>query len=126
MRPAQRKDRAPLRSLLTRPPNDWRGIPMTAGLSMRPLNDNERKRKWVAFSDEKWWTFEHSSSYRKIELEFLGAVVEGGLFPWQSVSTPLLKDTVDPNRLAGLLRTHPWHIDTLLQLSEVFRQQEGE
>ncbi len=32
----------------------------------------------------------------------------------------------DPNELMALLQVYPWHVDTLLQMSEVYRLQSGE
>lgn len=31
----------------------------------------------------------------------------------------------DPNELMALLQVYPWHVDTLLQMSEVYRLQSG-
>lgn len=45
-------------------------------------------------------------AYRKAQLEFLQAV-----------------QSYEPNHLIALLRLYPWHIDTLLQLSDVSRHQ---
>lgn len=32
----------------------------------------------------------------------------------------------DPNELMALLQVYPWHVDTLLQVSEVYRLQSGQ
>ncbi|KAG8901436.1 hypothetical protein FRB99_005310, partial [Tulasnella sp. 403] len=104
---SSRRVNTPLRSQLTRPPPDWHGIKPAQGLSMRQLTDQERKRKPYAMNDEKWWTVEHSHSYKKVEAEFLAAVAIG-----------------DANGIAMVLQLNPWHIDALLQLGEVFKQQE--
>ena len=32
---------------------------------------------------------------------------------------------LDPNELMALLQVYPWHADTLLQMSEVYRLQSG-
>lgn len=34
-------------------------------------------------------------------------------------------DRTDPNQLFALLQVFPWHVDTLLQMSEVYRLQSG-
>lgn len=34
-------------------------------------------------------------------------------------------DHADPNQLMALLQVYPWHVDTLLQMSEVYRLQSG-
>jgi hypothetical protein len=37
----------------------------------------------------------------------------------------LAKLMSDPNELMALLQVYPWHVDTLLQMSEVYRLQSG-
>jgi hypothetical protein len=39
---------------------------------------------------------------------------------------PLELIGADPNELMALLQVYPWHVDTLLQMSEVYRLQSGE
>lgn len=95
---------------LVKPPDTWVHIMRSnqGGVAMEAIPEEELLgRKSTTFREEKWWTFTHSQSYKKAELRFLSAVAVG-----------------DPNAFAEILRESPWHIDTLLQLSEVFRQQE--
>ncbi|KAG8982657.1 hypothetical protein FRB93_007927 [Tulasnella sp. JGI-2019a] len=103
-----KRSQVALRSQLTRPPSTWQNLRMGQGLAMRILTDLEQQQSTqLGMPGEKWWTIEHSQSYKKTQLEFLSAVAAG-----------------DPNGLFAILQQHPWHIDTLLQLSEVFRQQD--
>jgi len=48
------------------------------GLSMRPLEDSEIDRKVGAYPGDRWWTVEHSVSYKSTELLFLETVQLGG------------------------------------------------
>ncbi|CAD6590415.1 MAG: hypothetical protein TREMPRED_005726, partial [Tremellales sp. Tagirdzhanova-0007] len=83
-----------------------------AGLGMRELTADEidevydRRELEMVDQGEKWFTFEHSGPWREIERQFLGAV-----------------RSHDPNELMALLQVYPWHVDTLLQMSEVYRLQ---
>ncbi|KAI8908069.1 transcriptional repressor TCF25-domain-containing protein [Gorgonomyces haynaldii] len=52
------------------------------------------------------WQFVHSKSYQKMQIQFMQCV-----------------ETLNPDTIVGLLRQHPYHIDSLLQLSQVFRHQ---
>ncbi|ORX44950.1 DUF654-domain-containing protein [Hesseltinella vesiculosa] len=52
------------------------------------------------------FTFDHQGSYQDIQLAYAGAI-----------------ERMDPNTLVMLSRQHPYHIDTLLQLSEIAKQQ---
>ena len=54
--------------------------------------------------DEKIYAFSHSKFYQDIQIQFYQAV-----------------QTHSPNALAQLLQMFPYHIDSLLQLSEVCR-----
>lgn len=51
---------------------------MSQGLSLRPLEDTEVWRKLGVYAGDKWWTIEHSSSYKSVELLFLETVQLGG------------------------------------------------
>jgi len=75
---------------------------------MRPLEDSEIYRKIGAYPGDKWWTVEHSVSYKSTELLFLETVQLG-----------------DYQGFTEILSRHPWHVDSLLQMSEVARHQEG-
>lgn len=116
---------------LVKPPDTWAHILRSnqGGVAMEPVSEEELlTRKSITFREEKWWTFTHSQSYKKAELRFLSAVAVGGSrVPDRALIALTGTDTsvADPNAFAEILRESPWHIDTLLQLSEVFRQQEG-
>ncbi|KAG8963840.1 hypothetical protein FRC03_002524 [Tulasnella sp. 419] len=102
-----RRTHSALRTTLAKPPKGWGNLRVNNGLSMRSLSTSELEGIVPIIDGEKWWTFEHSTSYKKTQLEFLEHVAIG-----------------DPNGLGFLLQRNPWHIDTLLQLSEIFRHQE--
>lgn len=53
-----------------------------------------------------WYTFEHSVEYRESQLRFLEILQQA-----------------DGNRLYHVLENNPYHIDTLMQLSEMMVQQ---
>lgn len=87
-----------VRNLLVQPKDTWPPIARTfTGMTME-IFDVEGRGKiggWV-----------HSRAYRKAQFQFLQAV-----------------QSYEPNHLMGLMRMYPWHIDTLLQLSDVSRHQ---
>jgi hypothetical protein len=67
-----------VRSQLTNPPAMWPMVRLSQGLSMRPLEGSEVWRKVGACPGDKWWTVEHSMSYKSVELLFLETVQLGG------------------------------------------------
>lgn len=78
------------------------------GLTMRLLTTPELARKSKPQDpQERWWTVEHDLSYRAVQFQFLQTVQMG-----------------DHTGFMELIRERPWHIDTLLQLSEVARHQD--
>ena len=100
------------------------------GLAMRSLAPDELHRKPVSLPGDSWWTVDHSNSYKQVQLQFLSVVQIGGTyippptFSMQLTSWP--PHFIDHAGFIQLLREHPWHIDTLLQMSEVARHHEGE
>ncbi|KAG0316170.1 Transcription factor 25 [Dissophora globulifera] len=82
------------RALLAQPRNTW-PIRKASGLSMEIVETDEK---------EHVTTFKivHSEYYQRTQLKFLGAVA-----------------SYDPGNLVALLRENPFHVDSLLQLSEV-------
>ncbi|UZJ54562.1 hypothetical protein CBS101457_003882 [Exobasidium rhododendri] len=87
-----------VKSVLVQPQDTWPPIAKTfTGMTMETIEDGEKCKigGWV-----------HSRAYRKAQLQFLQAV-----------------QSYEPNSLVALLRLYPWHIDTLLQYSEVTRHQ---
>lgn len=57
----------------------------------------------------QFFTFEHSRDYQQVQFKFLDAV-----------------ESMDPNNIVTLLQMNPYHIDSLLQLSDVCRIQEDQ
>ncbi|XP_056876602.1 transcription factor 25 [Takifugu flavidus] len=57
----------------------------------------------------QYFTFEHSRDYQQVQFKFLDAV-----------------KSMDPNNIVALLQLNPYHIDSLLQLSDVCRIQEDQ
>ncbi|KAM9122463.1 ribosome quality control complex subunit TCF25 isoform 1-T1 [Pangshura tecta] len=98
-RPRQRQ-RPYIRSTwLTAPKNTWPRYSKT-GIAMRLL---ETRRGVQHF------TFEHHREYQQVQFRFLDAV-----------------ESLDPNNIVLLLQMNPYHVDSLLQLSEVCRMQEDQ
>lgn len=107
--------RAPLaRSVLCRPQSSWPPAGMRDGLAMRPLTAEELGKKTGAETNpmlmpgDKWFTIEHSPEYRWDQAQFIQVV-----------------GMLDPNNLFTLMRESFWHVDTLLQIGEVYRAQDG-
>ncbi|KAH8115679.1 DUF654-domain-containing protein [Phellopilus nigrolimitatus] len=102
-----------LKSHLTKPQPTWWSASQREGLSIRPLTADELETKEnsskVAIKEkgERWWTVEYSKRYRNVTKAFVGAVMSG-----------------DPERFYRILSKLPWHADTLLQMSEVYRHRE--
>ncbi|KAL5488434.1 hypothetical protein ACEPAI_6552 [Sanghuangporus weigelae] len=102
-----------LKSNLTKPQPTWWSASQREGLSVRTLSENElndkasRSNIAVHEKSERWWTVEYSKRYRNVTKAFISAVMSG-----------------DPERLYRILSKLPWHADTLLQISEVYRHRE--
>ncbi|SJX66563.1 uncharacterized protein SRS1_16791 [Sporisorium reilianum f. sp. reilianum] len=87
-----------VRSLLCTPKDHWPPISRSfTGMSMDVLDSPTHGRICA---------WKHSKAYRQVQMQFLQAV-----------------RSYDPNALMALLRVYPFHIDTLLQLSEYSRHQ---
>ncbi|KAF2981325.1 hypothetical protein EK904_002297 [Melospiza melodia maxima] len=98
-RPRQRQ-RQYVRSMwLTAPKNTWPRYSKT-GISMQLLDT----RRGV-----QHFTFEHHREYQQVQFKFLDAV-----------------ESMDPNNIVLLLQMNPYHVDSLLQLSDVCRMQEDQ
>nr|KAF6271155.1 transcription factor 25 [Myotis myotis] len=98
-RPRQRQRVYPKCTWLTTPKSTW---PRYAkpGLSMRLL---ESKKGLSCFA------FEHSEEYQQTQHKFLAAV-----------------ESMEPNNIVVLLQTSPYHVDSLLQLSDACRFQDDQ
>ncbi|WWC65095.1 uncharacterized protein I303_107709 [Kwoniella dejecticola CBS 10117] len=101
-----------LRYTISKPKPTYPPATSLEGLVMREMLENEveelyeRRGKERMDKGEKWNTFEHTGPWREIQRQFMGAV-----------------RSHDPNELMALLQVYPWHVDTLLQMSEVYRLQ---
>lgn len=113
------------RSNLTRPQPTWWPASQREGLSIRPLTDEELKLKGEGRSDEKWWTVDYSKRYKSATKAFIRSVMAGGMQNASMLLMCSLKSLSDPEAFWEILRKLPWHADTLLQLSEVYRHREG-
>ncbi|XP_036278536.1 transcription factor 25 isoform X2 [Pipistrellus kuhlii] len=98
-RPRPRQRVYPKCTWLTTPKNTW---PRYAkpGLSMRLLES----KKGLSF-----FAFEHSEEYQQTQHKFLAAV-----------------ESMEPNNIVVLLQTSPYHVDSLLQLSDACRFQDDQ
>ncbi|XP_074865135.1 ribosome quality control complex subunit TCF25 isoform X2 [Carettochelys insculpta] len=98
-RPRQRQRQYVRSTWLTVPKDTWPRYSKT-GIAMRLL---ETSRGVLHF------TFEHHREYQQVQFRFLDAV-----------------ESLDPNNIVLLLQMNPYHVDSLLQLSEVCRMQEDQ
>uniref|UniRef100_A0A8I3MII3 Transcription factor 25 n=1 Tax=Canis lupus familiaris TaxID=9615 RepID=A0A8I3MII3_CANLF len=98
-RPRQRQRVYPKCTWLTTPKSTWPRY-TKPGLSMRLL---ESKKGLSSFA------FEHSEEYQQTQHKFLAAV-----------------ESMEPNNIVVLLQTSPYHVDSLLQLSDACRFQEDQ
>ncbi|XP_037672370.1 LOW QUALITY PROTEIN: transcription factor 25 [Choloepus didactylus] len=98
-RPRQRQRMYPKCTWLTTPKSAWPRY-SKPGLSMRLLET----RKGLCF-----FAFEHSEEYQQVQHKFLVAV-----------------ESMEPNNIVVLLQTSPYHVDSLLQLSDACRFQEDQ
>uniref|UniRef100_A0A8I6ASZ5 Ribosome quality control complex subunit TCF25 n=1 Tax=Rattus norvegicus TaxID=10116 RepID=TCF25_RAT len=98
-RPRQRQRVYPKCTWLTTPKSTWPRY-SKPGLSMRLLES----KKGLSF-----FAFEHSEEYQQAQHKFLVAV-----------------ESMEPNNIVALLQTSPYHVDSLLQLSDACRFQEDQ
>ncbi|KAM7446044.1 Transcription factor25 [Porites harrisoni] len=84
-------------SRLVTPKPTWPRMGAT-GISM---NIRDSKHGYTYFE------FEHSPSYQEVQFLFLDAV-----------------ESLNPNNISAILHTHPYHVDSLLQLSEICKMGE--
>ncbi|XP_006902929.1 PREDICTED: transcription factor 25 [Elephantulus edwardii] len=98
-RPRQRQRTHPKSTWLTTPKSTWPRY-SRPGLSMRLL---ETKKGHSSYA------FEHSEEYQQVQHRFLAAV-----------------ESMEPNNIVVLLQTSPYHVDSLLQLSDACRLQDDQ
>ncbi|XP_054426256.1 ribosome quality control complex subunit TCF25 [Pteronotus mesoamericanus] len=98
-RPRQRQRVYPKCTWLTTPKSTWPRY-TKPGLSMRLLES----RKGLSY-----FAFEHNEEYQQTQHKFLAAV-----------------ESMEPNNIVVLLQTSPYHVDSLLQLSDACRFQDDQ
>ncbi|XP_045193322.2 transcription factor 25-like [Mercenaria mercenaria] len=84
-------------SWMAQPTDSWPPIGKT-GLSMRLKETKDGCQ---------YFLFEHNQQYQKVQFEFYDAV-----------------ESLNPQNIENILQLQPYHIDALIQLSEVFRMSE--
>ncbi|KAJ7986192.1 hypothetical protein DPEC_G00348230 [Dallia pectoralis] len=98
-RPRQRQRHFHRSTWITIPKDTWPRF-SRPGISMTLLESRDGRQ---------YFTFEHSRDYQQVQFKFLDAV-----------------ESMDPNNIVALLQINPYHIDCLLQLSDVCRIQEDQ
>uniref|UniRef100_A0A8D3CXD6 Transcription factor 25 (basic helix-loop-helix) n=1 Tax=Scophthalmus maximus TaxID=52904 RepID=A0A8D3CXD6_SCOMX len=98
-RPRHRNRQFHRSTWMTSPKDSWPRFSRT-GISMTLLQSKD---------GIQYFTFEHSRDYQQVQFKFLDAV-----------------ESMDPNNIVALLQLNPYHIDSLLQLSDVCRIQEDQ
>ncbi|KAF6722648.1 Transcription factor 25 [Oryzias melastigma] len=99
LRPRQRNRHFHRSTWMTSPKDSWPRF-ARPGISMTLLESKDGIH---------YFTFEHSRDYQHVQFKFLDAV-----------------ESMDPNNIVALLQLNPYHIDSLLQLSDVCRIQEDQ
>lgn len=98
-RPRHRNRQFHRTTWMTSPKDSWPRFSRT-GISMTLLESKDGVH---------YFTYEHSREYQQVQFKFLDAV-----------------ESMDPNNIVALLQLNPYHIDSLLQLSDVCRIQEDQ
>ncbi|KAL3065393.1 hypothetical protein OYC64_015545 [Pagothenia borchgrevinki] len=98
-RPRQRNRQFHRSTWMTIPKDSWPRF-SRPGISMTLLQSKD---------GIQYFTFEHGRDYQQVQFKFLDAV-----------------ESMDPNNIVALLQLNPYHIDSLLQLSDVCRIQEDQ
>ncbi|KAJ2695644.1 hypothetical protein GGH99_000037 [Coemansia sp. RSA 1285] len=104
----------PKRLTLTRPKLTWPPLQHVPGVSVEAIDEakTDAATRRMMQADEKggrWFAVEHSERFRAVQVEFLEAVVRN-----------------DADAIAAIVYHHPYHVDALLQLSEIIKQTGGE
>ncbi|XP_046898197.1 transcription factor 25 [Hypomesus transpacificus] len=98
-RPRQRQRQFHRSTWMTIPKDTWPRF-SRPGISMTLLESR---------AGLQFFTLEHSRDYQQVQFKFMDAV-----------------ESMDPNNIVALLQMNPYHIDSLLQLSDVSRIQEDQ
>ncbi|KAI9506541.1 transcriptional repressor TCF25-domain-containing protein [Coemansia spiralis] len=98
------------RLTLTRPKLTWPPLRNTP-VEMKPVGEDAATRALVEsdVTGGQWFAVEHSVRYQTVQLDFLNAVM-----------------THDADGIAAIVYQHPYHVDALLQLSEIIKQTGGD
>ncbi|KAJ1864909.1 hypothetical protein LPJ73_000159 [Coemansia sp. RSA 2703] len=103
------------RMALAQPKATWPPMRASPGVDMKQLGvDGETDKHTSQIIDKDktggvWFALEHSTRFRTIQIEFLSAVA-----------------THNPDAIAAIVYHHPYHVDALLQLSEILKQTGGD
>ncbi|KAJ2858357.1 hypothetical protein J3B02_000329 [Coemansia erecta] len=103
------------RMTLTQPKATWPPMRASPGIEMKQLTVDDKADKQmreIITSDVTggtWFALEHTTRFRTIQIEFLSAVASH-----------------NPDAIAALVYQHPYHVDALLQLSEILKQTGGD
>uniref|UniRef100_A0AAR2J128 Transcription factor 25 (basic helix-loop-helix) n=1 Tax=Pygocentrus nattereri TaxID=42514 RepID=A0AAR2J128_PYGNA len=98
-KPRQRQRQFHRNTWMTTPKDTWPRF-SRPGISMSLLESKDGLQFFV---------FEHSRDYQQVQFKFFDAV-----------------ESMDPNNIVVLLQLNPYHVDSLLQLSDVCRIQEDQ
>ena len=95
------------------------------------VNFNNKFKLFICLSQNSchYFTFEHNQEYQKIQFNFLDAVETYDPNSYQLAVSNSPSHCVSYKKnnffsLKAVLHTHPYHIDSLLQLSEVCKMGE--
>ncbi|KAJ1785006.1 hypothetical protein LPJ59_006236, partial [Coemansia sp. RSA 2399] len=104
----------PKRLTLTRPKLTWPPLQHGPGVSVEEINVDKadaatRRLVHEDVTGGRWFAVEHSERFRTVQVGFLEAVVRN-----------------DADAIAGIVYHHPYHVDALLQLSEIIKQTGGD
>ncbi len=91
------------RNIFVQGKEEW-PLATSGGLSMQHVPDAESNPKKISF--EKKYNIMHNKQYQETQLHFRLAV-----------------ESMDPQRMIGVLSMYPYHIATLLQVSEIAKHQ---
>ncbi|KAJ2788236.1 hypothetical protein GGI15_000041 [Coemansia interrupta] len=103
------------RMALAQPKATWPPMRASPGVDMKQLGVDGQTDRHTSDIIEKdktggvWFALEHSVRFRTIQIEFLSAVA-----------------THNPDAIAAIVYHHPYHVDALLQLSEILKQTGGD
>ncbi|KAJ2833511.1 hypothetical protein GGI24_000825 [Coemansia furcata] len=95
------------RLTLSHPKDNWPAMRAQAGIEMRAADSAAGQAEDP--TGGSWFVMEHSGRFRSVQTEFLAAVM-----------------THSADGVAAIAHNHPYHVDALLQLSEILKQTGGD